>query len=93
MRKVNAALKMFAVLMVVCLSACQHLPTLELETATEYFEGGRLKSRYTYYLDADGNQVLHGERETWSEHGRSATIEEYQDGKLVRSFRMSRYAP
>ena len=68
------------------LTSCAQLRTPELKTTTEYYADGHLKCRYTYYLDTQGREVLHGKRETWSPLGTSGMIEDYDRGRLVRTY-------
>jgi len=56
----------------------------ELKTHVEFYPGGELKLRYTYYVK-DGHEVLHGKKEMWQANG-NGTIEEYKDGVHVQTY-------
>lgn len=79
-------MKRLLVIAMIGLTSCAHLREPELKTATEYYENGRLRCRYTYYVDTQGKEILHGKRETWTPLGTTGTIEEFDRGKVVRKY-------
>ncbi len=59
----------------------------ELKTQTIYYENGRLKDQYTYYLNDKKFRIKHGKRKMWCENGKPRGVwnskHSYYHGKIT----------
>lgn len=70
--------------LLLAVTGCVTAKQTELKTHIEYYPGGELKLRYTYY-EKNGREVLHGMKEIRQANGNGIT-EEYKDGVRVQTY-------